>query len=854
MNQSIKISRAVQYVLIAIAIIIFVGIWPTNMIHQTYVSKSNEMIAMESDPVSVERNVTQMFVGEGGELEAVELYVCNDMRGETITFRLYDATYSELFNTFYVVDEKQDFPGFVKIPVGYDLIKDQEYFFTLEGLSADMTVAYEERETSTSIVNGFMSYGGIEIQRYNVIIRYLYANPFTWWQILLSAVLLSAVTAGLCQLVNWVFTHKLQNKSVKVQRVLQITLNPLIIIGTLISLYAIFPARKFSAGPFNYAVNYLGVGLTALTLLFFVNYKRKHNRPIITLDFVKDRFPQWLQVIAIAGTIWYCFEYFNGLYDIHHAYASRRIIIWFMLVIITTYTKKEVLNIWNLIWLIGGSVFGYFYAKPYVGVPEDELLYQLSAYVFLVSGFVIINMVMTIVKVIQKKIKPAKINIPFAVLFVVFWAALIIMRNTREWTWFFAALCGFLIFRFMFWENRDQFIRNLCDGVLLNFLMMLVFSLAHRPYYYYIHHRYNMTYHTVTMTATHLTMSMGAAFVKLFAKWKKAETKEETLPELLLFGCISCYMVFTLSRTGYLAAGAMIFAGLVGIGFVYDQKMKIAALFFKRTALMLLSIVFMFPITFTATRIMPAVSNDPVIYDFEHCIVTMYKGTPTNHEYYMNIERFIAVFQSKVLGIGENVTGKIEIPRMDSLYLAKAENHTGDLADMDSMPAEFFYPASAEDENLYAILGDDMYLASADEQELLEPHDNDDMSNGRFDIFKSYMDNWNLWGHDDMGVILQDGSLATHAHNIFLQVIHDHGLVFGIFFALFMVITGIMSIINVVKNKKDAYQILIPVLLAGFIVAGMVEWIFHPCNPYALVVFMGLSSLFCKKNVTKKEA
>ena len=404
------------------------------------------------------------------------------------------------------------------------------------------------------------------------------------------------------------------------------------------------------------------------------------------------------------------------------------------------------------------------------------------------------------------------------------------MRNTREWTWFFAALCVFLISRLMFWENRNQFMRNLCDGVLLNFLMMLVFSLMHRPYYYYIYHRYYMTYHTVTMTATHLTMSMGAAFVKLFAKWKNAETKEETLPELLLFGCISCYMIFTLSRTGYLAAGAMIFAGLVGIGLVYDQKMKFAALFFKRVVLMFLAIVFMFPITFTATRIVPAVSNDPVIYDFEHCVVTMYKGTPTNHEYYMNIERFIAVFQSKVLGIGENVTGKIEIPKMDSLYLAKTE-----------------------DENLYAVLGDAMYLASADEQEALKAHD-DDISNGRFDIFKSYMENWNLWGHEDMGVTLQDGSLATHAHNIFLQVIHDHGLVFGIFFMLFMVITGIISIINVVKNKEDAYQILIPVLLAGFIVAGMVEWFFHPCNPYALVVFMGLSFLFCKKNETKKEA
>ena len=196
MNQSVKLSKAISYIVIILAAFVFLAIWPGEFIQQKYVSKSNELIAMESDPVNVERNVTQMFVGEGGELSAVDLYVCNDMRGETITFRLYDASYTEIFNTFYVVKDNQEFPGFVHIPVGYDLEKDQEYYFTLEGLTADMTVAYEERETSTSIVNGFMSYGGVEIQKYNVIIRYEYSNPFVWWQVLLAGALLAVAASS----------------------------------------------------------------------------------------------------------------------------------------------------------------------------------------------------------------------------------------------------------------------------------------------------------------------------------------------------------------------------------------------------------------------------------------------------------------------------------------------------------------------------------------------------------------------------------------------------------------------------------------------------------------------------------
>ena len=105
MNQNVKLSKAISYVVVILAALLFLCIWPAGILKQTYVSKSNEIIAMESDPVNVERNVTQMFVGEGGELSAIDLYVCNDMRGETITFRLYDSSYSEIYNKFYVVKD-----------------------------------------------------------------------------------------------------------------------------------------------------------------------------------------------------------------------------------------------------------------------------------------------------------------------------------------------------------------------------------------------------------------------------------------------------------------------------------------------------------------------------------------------------------------------------------------------------------------------------------------------------------------------------------------------------------------------------------------------------------------------------
>ena len=69
MNQKIKTSKAISYFAIIIGLIIMFGIFPTKLIRHTYQAKSDEVIARESDPVSVANNITQMFIGIGGELK-----------------------------------------------------------------------------------------------------------------------------------------------------------------------------------------------------------------------------------------------------------------------------------------------------------------------------------------------------------------------------------------------------------------------------------------------------------------------------------------------------------------------------------------------------------------------------------------------------------------------------------------------------------------------------------------------------------------------------------------------------------------------------------------------------------------
>ena len=838
MNQNVKLSKAISYVVVVLAVLLFLGIWPVGIFQQTYVSKSNEIIAMESDPVNVEHNVTQMFVGEGGELSAVDLYVCNDMRGETITFRLYDSSYTEIFNTFYVVKDNQEFPGFVHIPVGYDLIKDQEYYFTLEGLSADMTVAYEERETSTSIVNGFMSYAGIEIQRFNVIIRYEYRNPFVWWQVLLLGVGIAAVTAGLLWGIKQLFEKKAADREVKVHNVFRAILNPIVILAGMILCLMIFPGRVFGTGIINYA--FLGGSIVLLTvvLLYLINFKRSGDAPLLDIEQLKTKLPGYLQSFCIAMALWYCYEYMNGLYDIHHYYATRRMLIWFLLGIVCTYSKKELLKIWNFLYLIIASVASYLYVIPNLDLEEKGGLYELDAYIMVIGGLVILLLVTNIIRLLLKKeTLSKKLSIPYVLLFALLLGMMVAFRNTRDWVTTMVVLFVLFYLRMWFWNKSDQILTIVGNGILLNFIFMVCYCMVHRPFNRYRLYRYGMGFHTVTVTGVYLSLILSVALVWFLLKYFRSKRLVDTWPQLLVLIVANVYQLLTLSRTGYLASFVM--EVLVVIIFCLKtgkEKWKNMARCFG--SMVVLTVLF-FPVVFTVTRIVPSFWNDPIYSDVEVFGHQVFKGTPKDSEYYIDIEYYWDKAGEKLLGTEEEEVSSndwdYELKQVESLCSAVYVGVRKQI-----FPQDVF------------VVNDDIVMASnTDEAEDWDTLDN--VSNGRIAIFKDYISQWNLTGHEEMGFPASFGGDHAHAHNVFLQVIHDHGLITGIIFILFGVISFVVALVRFIK-KKDMKDLLIVSVITAFAVSGMAEWNFHLCNPFGISIFMVVTPLLFKsRNVEKNE-
>lgn len=824
MNKKITISNVIKYIICAIAAILILSVWPLKLITRSYSSVSNVSDVVASGECSEETNVAQLIISDGDRIESVDVYVLSDISDTDVKFVLYDANLESIYSR---VVEVSDFeaPGYLHVPMNLRVDRGMAYVYSLYSEEGTVVLGLEDHMRTSNSSSLAMTYGGVEDAEHNVISIINYDIYFTWWQIVLIDVLIASTALLLIIVTRRLIGTRFADKEYRVQTVLRWVFNPIIVIVSVFLLWQIFPRMIYSDKVINVIFWSVGVLMATGLALYMLNYRRSDDEPIEIIVYIREHPQQCLTVIAIANVLWYCFEYMNGLYDIHHAYAARRVLIWFGIMLITTFDKKEVLNIFNLIWAIVGAVISYLVYKPWIGTGETELTYKLTAIVIFIGGFILINVFNTVLRIIKDKsavMTKHHINVAYCCATILFFAAICILANTRWEPLFMTVLVALLLLRLCVWKDGVHWLNILCNGIILNFIYMMVFSLLHRPYYGYIYHRYNMCYLTVTMTATHLTLCLAAITYKLVVCSIKTKDVRKLLPWMTLYGIIADYQIMTMSRTGYISVIAMTIVILIVVAAGHTHKGERIYGTCKKTVLMIVSVLALFPVTFTFTRIIPPLVDDPVIYEYEPCMVTIYKGAPADQEYYMDLPRFKDVFLSKVFGIGDAsaMIDDIIIPDDEIGYI---EN--------------YMLLASASD----ADMGDIEALEESRE-----------MSNGRFDIFRSYLEQSNLWGHDEMGAILKDGSVATHAHNIYIQAIYDHGWVFGVYFILFLAYTWGLGV-YVAYRDKDCSLLLIPTLVTGFMVAGLVEWIFHPCNPYAMSILMIIPALILHRTEKPNE-
>ena len=486
----------------------------------------------------------------------------------------------------------------------------------------------------------------------------------------------------------------------------------------------------------------------------------------------------------------------------------------------------------------------------------------------------------------------ARVSRLFAVVLAVFALWIVIFRNTRLWPVTLAVFGLLLYLRFITWEERGRLLTNFTNGIVLQFVVTVIWCLLRRYFLAFIYIRFPMQFHTVTVTAEYLTMVEAAALSRLLQKWRSlegrrfAERAAGLFPEAAFFTAATEYLIFTMSRTGVLAAAVTALVLLITFGVRRRGTRYYFAAGKAGTAVlaMVLMTAVGFPALFTAQRIIPTVVGRPFTFDgVEHYTWDdIARGRHWDSINWVCIERFRMEFNFKMLGIegGEYDPyaqkreyeerkqqkesargGKLVCGQEDILALSAdaglLEHGTADTAVMENATSD---AAAAADQtsaditvsgeaDAAAVVSEDV---TADAAASGRDPSESDYTNGRLDIWRSYLTALNLTGHDTMGTTLH-GKTMVHAHNTFLQAAYDFGIPGGLLLLLVLLWTFVRGI-RFCRANPDNRDCMVPMALTvGYTMAGMVEWLFEVSNPCTMMMLLVIAPLLVSSDSGQKK-
>lgn len=827
MNRILDRKQATLSVIWILIIGMMICLWPLRFVQETVVSQSTQKAVMESEPITTDYVVQQMFVAQYDRLKDIDIYFTQGTPGEEFNFVLYDASMNILMQQVIGTDEKKEIPGFCTVQVNMDVEVGKAYYFLIQGTESPFRVAYENTEDSGNIYNGTLYYGNVEDTDHCMIARYAYEMPLRKGRTLAAygiLLLLGIFATWLTE--RYYKSRPERNRLVTTEQVCKAVLCPVILVAGGFCALVVFPARLFTIEAVSIVFYEVGILLAVLVALYAVCHDRSGMATSRSaLEFLRERWQDYLQSAMIAGALWGCCNYMNGLYEIHHTVAYRQVLIFLALSVIVTYSRREIFTVYNAVYAVIAAVAGcYYYQTALAALEDPEPLeiqtVKLTVWVGVLAGAVLINTVIIAFRGCIRGFSPL-----YGALIGAFFVLLLVYRNTRGWPIYL--VCAFTLFylRMAAWDKKAHLLQNIGNGVLFHFAVMVIYCLLHRPYMFFQYYRYPFIFHTVTISAVYLAMVVCVAMVKLLDAYRKHPCLSGCYKELFLFGTACVYLLLTLSRTGYLAI--IVTAIIVIPATCFCMKKRLRHMF-KIAGMMIAAALICFPIIFTAQRIIPSVKADPEPLEIEELPTEIVHGRVMDSYYYITIERFVQVFQMKVLGIPEERCV-----------------HAGNwVRNEEKLPTDWFLPVEK------------MLLASEEDMALQEEAEGEEQessyANGRMEIFRVYYENLNKTGHQDMGIMQPDGNFIVHAHNIYLQVAYDHGIYVGIVFILVGAGTFLQSALFYHRKKEVISCAALPLaMLLLFGVAGLTEWIFHPCCPIAMILFLTMSPLLfdCRKTV-----
>ncbi len=514
--------------------------------------------------------------------------------------------------------------------------------------------------------------------------------------------------------------------------------------------------------------------------------------------------------------------YYNSGSEYGHSVATRVMNSAFGIALFYMYRKEERSRKWiGILQSVSGVVF---IAGIYLQERDEKelVLYLLSG----ITVWIYCGVLGCLAGRIGRKEICTRFS-PFGWLVFALFAGMVLFRNTRTWPFSVVIPFGSLyLYRFTP-AGMNRLLKNFCYGCILAFWLMFGSAVLFRPYYSFEFVRYPGWFNSVATAGLFWTLVFVCTISCILAKYRGIRRIPQCLFELMTLGAVSAYLLMTLSRTAMLSVVAVsltVFL-LAEVCFYRDslKEMGVKILMVISPALLV------FPVVYTMTRCGPALVGRPVwITGAEWFSDRIEKQEDMDSTKYMNLPQFGETFLEKWFGIEINLT-----------QLAGSVSGPGEKTREDGeMSTDNVVGTQEVDGQLYTIK--DYTFHNPDEG---------DISNGRFEIFDLYYKNLNLTGHDSMLVEDVDEQITLyHAHNSYLQVAHDHGIVTGILFLLTVAGGLVQGALYYKRNCKTVDFAIFPItVVLAFMIAGMTEWIFHPSIPIGFAFLIGLTPLAGKK-------
>ena len=881
MRKIIYKSTAIKFIVFLIATLLLLSFWLFDAWKEPVDIGVQKVTETYTPAITKDKNIVQSFIPQYDHLQKLTIHVSPKSTGKGLYVRLLDGSQRVIAEEYIEYNDRALDTYTVTLDVDTEV--GGTCFLIFQGHRGETYLSYEQISAEDMPGAGIMYYDNEQVFGAAVAAKYTYAIPLRLRYKGLYSLAIVLLAIGVCFFVKKFYEDD-ENPLYSVEKVFKVCMNPLVSLMVLASLITIIMGL-WSKHLLDNTFFVISILLFAGVVFYGINHKREGQDSAFSVNYIREHFSELVQSVMIAFALGATCEYMNDFYDIQHSISERKEMLFFSLAVIAMFKAEEIFNLINLVYIVLAGISGIIYGNLTVrnikqGIEtglyrEEELslhtdIIWLTVSIAVLLGFILIR---TIRGFCQKKL--AKFDLFYAIVTFIFLASLIIFRNTRWWTVTLAIAFTIFYLNYGMWDKKKTLLLNICRGILLHFGWSLIYCLMYRPYTSYTTARYPFIFHTVTVTAYYLTLVEGAAAVVLFSKLQKSRKLRDTWKEWVLFGVVSSYMIFTLSRTGIASVAVMfLFALIILSG---EKGIEKGKNILKNMGCMVLAVLVCLPICFTFQRTIPCLVSKPFAYDIEKFTDDASRGRKLSSPDFIRVGRFAELFMDKVLSIEEGtfdiygeyaqyrkeheayINGIVGVYEDDEEYEEKMQDAVTD-EEREAAAQEIYLENKEEVDADFWVRYDEIQEKEKQELERLTlniveeeaPAPVSDYTNGRKDIYRCYLQQLNFTGHDTMGALLDNGEIATHAHDVYLQVAYDHGIFVGILFILFGILSFVKSIAFYMKNKGSVTCASLPLMvIVAVAVAGIVEWLFHLSNPCGLILMMVICPFIFSENKEK---